>query len=637
MAAPSYTEDLTDLSLAESTTNWVEPTATGWGFGGAPTVDADYPFIQDNLAISQTATKAAICALMYNAGTGITLPTDGAYFVWHIFTAPTALDTYANGGMGLMVGNSQAAFYSWDVGGKDFGRNPYGGWQNQVVNPAIGSPDDTLGTPTSTQQYIGAACRNLTAIGKGNPHAVDAIRYGRGSSIFELGESATPATFNGYATENDAQANRWGLIQKTDSGYLYKGKMTFGTATNAVYFSDLNAAVIIDNTPKVTANFNTIEVNNASSTVIWDNVSVTAIGTVSKGRWLTNDNATIQLNNSQFVDMATFAFLSNTTLTSVTFRRCGLVTQGGATLTSCIFEKSTNAAVALQADNPTLVTYCTFIPTATAYRAIELSSANSGQTRYITGNIFNSYAAYIGSGTSDAIWNNSGGTVTLISVDSVFNLFTTAITLSTDLSTFTGCTFNKFTSTATITTATPSLLSNMSGCTFISDGDNHAIQITAVGSGSFNLVGHTFTGYDTTNGLTTSTNAVIYNNSGGHIDIYPSGNTGTISYRNGTGATTTIVASSIDFTFMVSPAITAYEWRMYSVTAAGSLAGAVELAGEESAGLSSQTYTYSYTSDISIAVQILAISQDYVESVTYYTLGSDNQSVTINLTKDANN
>jgi hypothetical protein len=385
MAAPSYTEDLTDIDLAEATTNWDESGDTGWDDGGAPAADSDYPYIQGAVAITQQCTKASIASLLADAGGDTTLPTDGAYFVWHFFASSTGLDTYANGGMRLMVGSSYDDFYSWDVGGVDFGRNPYGGWENQVVNPAIGSPDDTVGTPTATEQFIGAAIKSLVAIGKGNPHGVDAIRYGRGSSIFEFGDLGNGyCTFTGFATENDYNDavngyHRWGLIQAIAGGFLYKGKMTLGTGANACDFRDSNVSVLIDNTPKVTANFNTIEVNNAGSRVDWTNVKFNALGTVSPGRLVCNANADLNWDSCQFADMGTFLFGgSSSTCTNAIWNKCGLITAAGATLNGSKILESTVAANAsalgwnVATDPDGYLDDMTFVRGANAHHGIEL-------------------------------------------------------------------------------------------------------------------------------------------------------------------------------------------------------------------------------------------------------------------------
>ena len=87
------------------------------------------------------------------------------------------------------------------------------------------------------------------------------------------------------------------------------------------------------------------------------------------------------------------------------------------------------------------------------------------------------------------------------------------------------------------------LPSALSTCTFTSGGagTGHAIEITAPGTYTFS--GNTFTGY----GANDSTDAAIYNNSGGAVtlNVTNSGNTPTI--RNGTAATTT-VSSAISLT-----------------------------------------------------------------------------------------
>lgn len=332
MTVPSYTEDLTDIDLAANDTNWEECAAAGWNTGGSSTYDTDYPYIQGSGAVTQQATKSAIGGLMVDNGSGITLPTDGAYFVWQVFASSTGLDTYANGGMRVVVGSDRNNFKSWDVGGKDFGRNPYGGWMNHAINSTV-TADDTVGTPTATEQYSGAAYKSLVAIGKGNPHGVDAIRYGRGSSIFEYGETSNYCTFAGFAIQNDNSNNMWGLVQKIAGGYLYKGKMTLGTATNACDFRDSNTSVHIDNTPKVTANFNTIEVNNASSRVDWSNVKITALGTVSPGRLVCNANANLNWDLCQFTDMGTFVLGgTNSEILNSIWNRCNLITVVGGKL-----------------------------------------------------------------------------------------------------------------------------------------------------------------------------------------------------------------------------------------------------------------------------------------------------------------
>ncbi len=99
--------------------------------------------------------------------------------------------------------------------------------------------------------------------------------------------------------------------------------------------------------------------------------------------------------------------------------------------------------------------------------------------------------------------------------------------------------------------------------------------------------------------------------------------------------TLNLIAPSTTFSFTVNPSVTGYEWRIYQVTAMGSLAGAVELAGEESATADNQSIENSVTRFV--AVQIIDLAHDYLESLTYYSLSNSSMDVIINLKKDTNN
>lgn len=82
-----------------------------------------------------------------------------------------------------------------------------------------------------------------------------------------------------------------------------------------------------------------------------------------------------------------------------------------------------------------------------------------------------------------------------------------------------------------VTTADPGDVSN---CSFISGGSGHAIEITA--PGTYTFAGNTFTGY----GANGTTDAAIYNNSGGAVTLNVTGGGDTPTVRNGTSASTTI-------------------------------------------------------------------------------------------------
>jgi hypothetical protein len=87
------------------------------------------------------------------------------------------------------------------------------------------------------------------------------------------------------------------------------------------------------------------------------------------------NDATVAKNNCVFTDMDSFIYQSNSTLTSSTFRRCGLVTQGGSTITSCSFDSPTGA-IGLSVDSLVDVTDCSFTSDGTGH-AIDLGTVSA--------------------------------------------------------------------------------------------------------------------------------------------------------------------------------------------------------------------------------------------------------------------
>lgn len=163
----------------------------------------------------------------------------------------------------------------------------------------------------------------------------------------------------------------------------------------------------------------------------------------------------------------------------------------------------------------------------------------------------------------------------------------------------------------------------------------HAIELSTIGNGTMDFK-NTFIGIFASVDGSTGTEHIYVNVASGNLTINVIDGYDTPTIRTA-GAVVTVAVAQRNFSFNLNPSITAYEWRIYTVDAAGSLVGSVEIDGEESASVDNQTYTYSYISDTQIAVQILGHSNDIVESVTYYTLKDYDQSFEILLKKDNNN
>lgn len=90
---------------------------------------------------------------------------------------------------------------------------------------------------------------------------------------------------------------------------------------------------------------------------------------------------------------------------------------------------------------------------------------------------------------------------------------------------------------------------NIEDTAFESSGAGHAIEITA--TGSFTLTNLTYTGY----GADETTDAAIYNNSGGAVTLTIAGGD-TPTVRNGAGASTTIVVNPVTVLIGVADAVT---------------------------------------------------------------------------------
>lgn len=526
MAIPSYTTDLTTYNDCTSATGWLE--LIGMALSAPPDIDTDLA-IHGSVCITSDRAKTGLSSNAY-VGAGFTLATGECIFVWHKFFAPNSLGTLAQGGVRIMVGDSSSVWDGFYMDGSD--TYAYGGWVNHVVDPTL-TPDSSAGTTTDTYAMVGNGWNLPTqAPSKGNPFGTDIIRYGRGESRFTGGETANYATFLGYSLVNDhPTTGRLGLMQAVKGGYLYKGLMSLGLTATAVDMRDANVNISIENTFKVASTFNRIEVHNASSNIEWIAVQISALGTVSKGQFEAVDNATIAKTACTFTDMDSFIYQSNSTLLTNIYRRCGLVTQGSATFTSCTFDEP-SGTVGISVNSLNIITKTTFNSDGTGH-AVDLGTISSN-TSMTWDNTANDYAATNGS---------TGNETILISVD-------TGITLTINV---------------TDTASTPTY------------------------------------------------------------------------YNTGLG-TVSVVAGQKTFKFTINPSFIDYEWRIYSVTAIGSLAGAVELDGEEYATADNQTYSYSYTVDTPIAVQIISQpDHDYEESVRYYTLQNSNQDVTLILTKDNNN
>ena len=437
--ANTPTTDLTSL-YTDSTTGWSE--LASYSNGAAPSLEEE-AYLQGNNAVSQ-----AIAANKTGAASGLDYSaTSPAGFVdidagfgrdvflfWWLFFFPSALNDYNEttgqtaptqntpgtaSGFFIGIGSSTTNHDWYAVGGADYGRYPYGGWQNVAIDPQV-TPSFTDGPPAqTTYTNFGFLPNVISAPSRGQSLVVDAIRWGRG--LIQYTGGAPAGTFDDIADTNDTVANRWGLFQRATGGFLFKGRLELGTAASSLLFTDSNKNIFIDDTRQVYGGFNEIIISNASSDVSWTNISITKLKYLdalafdnSKGN-ITSVSAPFTCTDCTFTDMNTFLFGANTTVSGTVFRRCSTVTQNGASITSCTFANTDSGATGSLASTSTTlgsVTGCSFVRTSGTVNAVRISDIINTDTEVTwDGNVLTGYGTGV---TGTGISSTAGGAIEVV-------------------------------------------------------------------------------------------------------------------------------------------------------------------------------------------------------------------------------
>ena len=311
---------------------------------------------------------------------------------------------------------------TYRVDGND--NNVKGGWQLYVVdlrNTPTGADSNlsraTLGSPGRAPRYAGWTHSSRGFALRRDPlAALDCVRFGRmqlnvtggnNTNILpsdpenssaanfmqmadydDYNQGGTPA--NGAAV--DGGYHKFGICEPSleSNGYILRGVWSLGTSATATFFEDYNSALNVRDEFLTYTDFNRIEVRNAASTVnlintnaslVFRNDIITSQNAAyapaqPRGNFEMIDNATVSMSGCTWVDMGTFIFQSNATLTDTTFRRCDLVTQDGSSFTRCEFSDG-RATASLLSNDLTKISNCTFNSDGSNH-AVELTSLGTG-------------------------------------------------------------------------------------------------------------------------------------------------------------------------------------------------------------------------------------------------------------------
>ena len=440
-------------------------------------IDSDNEiFYQGGFALSTNTNRRANrenSLLLDTTTTGANTITDVAGYVLQMWVF---IPFFTNHGVGFNVTNwagvqavvadggtsGTANINTYRVDGNDV--NVKGGWQLYVVdlrNTPTG-PDSnlsvaSLGSAGRAPRYVGWTHSTRGFALRRDPlAALDCARFGRmqlnatgGTNTNILPsdpENSSAANFMQMAAYDDNNNNspangtavdggfhKFGICEPSleSNGYIMRGVWSLGTSATAVFFEDYNSSINVRDEFLTYDDFNRIEVRNASSTVNFINTNASLVfrsdvitsqnanyaPAQPRGNFEMVDNATVAMTGCTWTDMGTFIFQSNATVADTTFRRCGLVTQGGSTIERNSFSDARDSA-SLLANDLTEITDCVFESDGSNH-AVELTSLGAGSadwdstaTGYVTG-ATGSPASTSSTGNEAIFVNVASGTLTI--------------------------------------------------------------------------------------------------------------------------------------------------------------------------------------------------------------------------------
>lgn len=374
MAAPTYGTDLTLIDAADAVGNYA---ALGGG-QSALADETDY-WVETPQCISKGGFVAATKGIMLNTGTR-TVTAGDAIFVWGKQNNRNLMDTIANGGMQVVIGDDTSNYDHFEVDGSDSDGSDLAGWRTYAVDPTA-TPSATTGSPT-TADRVGFLWKVFgSGQLKGNPNAQDVSYHGRELTIID-GETADYGTFLGAGAWDATNTRRWGILTPVQGGFWFHGAFVMGTTGTAVDFRDSDRNIIVLDDPFLPAGFNEFEIRNASSNVEWTNIIIQHLGT-STPTVLTFDVGTFVGSLCQFVGCSTTTLSSSQACTESTWTGCDQIVLGEADISgSSILTPTVAADEGAVYDNRTTtgatdiseLDNCTFSQGANAHHAIRFGT-----------------------------------------------------------------------------------------------------------------------------------------------------------------------------------------------------------------------------------------------------------------------
>ena len=421
MVAPTVTTDLFNITTSESTTGW---SALGGGAAGL-TQETDF-YIQGSFCTSKQITGAGtLKGQVYDNGTGVDISTasGNTCYIWIYMSTNQLPDTTALGGLRVRVGSggsATAVYKEFYVYGSDtYAR---GGWKRVAFDPEKTANASAGTLATNAIQWFGAQAL-VTGTSKGTNLGVDRIDVGQGH-ITSNGEVSNPINFGNVSVFDDSNTNRYGVFYLQDGTYQQQGRIKVGpqdTTNTTCYFTERANTISFTNS-WVSDRAYGWNIRGRNTTFTWTDININNLGfnrglrgdfivdtTGGIGDFGPATPAAVTVTGGVWDGMREIILANTALFNGLTISNSGPIAQNGANIFSCTITNPTDTYAVL-CNDANLISYCTFTKTVAANtHAIQITQPG---TYDFIGNEFVNYGTTNGL-SNTAIWNNSGGTVTL--------------------------------------------------------------------------------------------------------------------------------------------------------------------------------------------------------------------------------
>jgi hypothetical protein len=406
---------------------------TGWTGANALFTSAPDP-AEATGSIGTVVSNATVAA--YFTGSPVNMSSGTLVYVWSL--PQGAMDTFANGGFALLIGDgtNRVAFH---IGGSDRAAFRHTFWQCLAIDtgnlPSLFTVNAgsraNLNLAAITQ--IGVSYKTLAkSVGGVSNCFTDLIRYGNGGITITAGTVGDPGNFNEIALDDSSTANQkaHGIFRRLGTGLFgVQGPLTFGTSgTATTYFADSDATVVFEDRGFATSRYGiTINATTTGTTTFLlgtktglDGGSNGVTFTVPTGVGAFFNASNTNLQKLGLYGCAFNGFSNGVTLSSdatnaleheiytTSFVGCGLIDIGLTQFKNNVISGSV-AASALKISSTANVSNLSFTSAGTGH-AIVIETPGTYDFNNFT---YQGYASTNGTTGNEVLFNNSGGAVTI--------------------------------------------------------------------------------------------------------------------------------------------------------------------------------------------------------------------------------